>query len=332
MKFPFSIGLAAFCIALAPAAFGACTITKIAELSVIDNGNRPIIEGRINGQPVKVLIDTGATSTLIFEATAKRLDLKLESPNGLRMFGVGGEARTAATQLDSLEMGMFAGKNVRIAVVNRRSGAREDNFDVLLGVDLLSRFSLELDLANHVVRFLRPEGCVPEQVVYWAKSYSVAELDRDHDNMSIATTVTLGKIRTAAILDSGAPTSVVTRDAARRAGVSNSGNGTEDLQSETGLNGSLIDTWVGAFDIFSIGDDETIHNVKLRVGDFFGAAAREETGSHIRKSVDMPSVLLGHDFLMAHRVVVLFKEHKLLLTYNGGAVFRTRAVTASAAP
>jgi clan AA aspartic protease (TIGR02281 family) len=332
MKFPLSIGLAAFCIALAPAAFGACTIAKIAELSIIERGNQPIIEGRINGQPVKVMIDTGSASTVISEAAAKRLGLKLESADGLRIFGFGGEVRTGAAQLDSLQIGMFIGKNLRIAVVGRR-GAPESHFDVLLGEDLMSRFTLELDLANQVVRFLRPEGCAPEQLVYWAKSYSVAELDREQaDNMHIATTVTLGKIKTSAILDSGAYTSVVTRDAARRAGVIDSGNDSEEVRSSRGLNGSTIDTWVGTFDAFSIGDDETISNVKLRVGDIFGADTREETGSRIRKSVEMPSVVLGHDFLMAHRVVVLFKEHKLLLTYNGGAVFQTRAVTASADP
>jgi hypothetical protein len=47
----------------------------------------------------------------------------------------------------------------------------------------------------------------------------------------------------------------------------------------------------------------------------------------------LPDVLLGIDFLLAHRFVILPREHQMLFTYNGGAVFRapTRNAVQSAA-
>src|SRR5271166_5509962 len=81
--------LPAFCVALAQAASAACAISRVAELQISDAGNRPFVDGLINGQPVKMLIDTGSTLTFISEPEAKRLGLKLESVPGMRIFGVG---------------------------------------------------------------------------------------------------------------------------------------------------------------------------------------------------------------------------------------------------
>jgi hypothetical protein len=36
----------------------------------------------------------------------------------------------------------------------------------------------------------------------------------------------------------------------------------------------------------------------------------------------MPALLLGFDFFLAHRIIVLFNEGKLMFTYNGGPIFQ----------
>jgi hypothetical protein len=37
-----------------------------------------------------------------------------------------------------------------------------------------------------------------------------------------------------------------------------------------------------------------------------------------------PSMLVGCDFFLAHRILVLSKQHKLVFTYNGGPIFSAR--------
>jgi hypothetical protein len=80
---------------------------------------------------------------------------------------------------------------------------------------------------------------------------------------------------------------------------------------------------VGTFDSVSIGD-ETIRNVRLRVGDMFSKDTVAGTGSRIARpaAVDPPEMLLGFDFLLSHRVLVLPKEHAVVFTYNGGPLFQ----------
>jgi hypothetical protein len=91
----------------------------------------------------------------------------------------------------------------------------------------------------------------------------------------------------------------------------------------SGVAAKIFPTWVETFDSVSIGD-ETIRNVKLRVGDMFGKDTVVGTGSRIARHVmaDQFEMLLGFDFLLSHRVLVLPKEHAMVFTYNGGPLFQ----------
>ena len=66
--------------------------------------------------------------------------------------------------------------------------------------------------------------------------------------------------------------------------------------------------------------DETLKNVRLAVVDWNLRSSRAPTGSHIPFRMDTP-MLLGVDFLKAHRVFVAHSQRKLYFTYEGGQVF-----------
>ena len=73
---------------------------------------------------------------------------------------------------------------------SRASGAREGFF--IVGSDLLSRYTLEFDFANHVMRLMKPENCKPEQLVYWSKSFSMGDIETGRgDDTHIKTHVLL---------------------------------------------------------------------------------------------------------------------------------------------
>ena len=110
---------------------------------------------------------------------------------------------------------------------------------------------------------------------------------------------------------------------ARLAGVTNNAADHPIEDRLRGSNGAPLARFLGNFDSISIGDDETVHNVKLWVADLFAADTVVETGSHIGKPVDgLPDLLIGCDFFLSHRMVVSFKDHKILFTYNGGPIFQ----------
>jgi predicted aspartyl protease len=259
----------------------------------------------------------------MWEEAAKRLGLKIGGVRGLRMFGVGGEAIVHETVVNQLQIGAFAAKNLHLVVIYSKEGQHPNAPALVLGEDFLSNFATEFDLAHGVVRLLKPQGCEPDQLTYWSDTYSLADLEPTKPYQpSILTKVTLDGKPVDAILDTGATTSAVARQVAGNVGVTPWLDGKQAAVKMTGLAGTPIDSWVGNFATFAIGS-ESIRNVKLRISDLFGNDKVTDTGSHIgRIAEDTPKMLIGCDFFMSHRVLVLFKERKLLFTYNGGPVFQ----------
>jgi hypothetical protein len=82
----------------------------------------------------------------------------------------------------------------------------------------------------------------------------------------------------------------------------------------------------------SVGD-ETIQNAKLELGEIFSHEHQLPTGSHISsEDLGKPDILLGFDFVRAHRIYIARGQSKLYFTYNGGPIFDVRAAEPAAAP
>jgi predicted aspartyl protease len=322
---------ATLCLVFVPSAFPACKIRQVGEIPVRLAGNLVLIDAQINGQDAKVLVDTGAAMTFLWQDAATQLGLALETTAGTRMFGVGGEARVLGTMVKHFQMGSFVGDQMHLAVVGTREGERRRISALVLGDDFFSHFTTEFDLAHGVIRLLLTDGCKPEQLPYWATTYSMAELERlNPEHARIAANVLVNGKRFSAQLDTGAHTSIITRQAAETVGAGPGQAGTIPAGAVAGLAARPIESWIGRFASFGIGD-ESMRNVQLQIADLFSADATVDLGSRLRRPLeDTPSMLVGCDFFLSHRILVLAKEHTMLFTYNGGPVFQL--VKSSAPP
>jgi predicted aspartyl protease len=321
--------------AVMPAAMADCRIGIIGELSVDTAHNRLLTDGSLNGQPVKVLVDTGSYFSFVWESAARRLGLPLtqlppDAPP--RVFGVGGEEKVLATVIKRWQVGTFYANGLELAVIGDAPRKAEPHADVVLGAELFLHFTTEFDVANGKIRLLRTDGCTLEQLPYWAKTYSVAQLESWTDSLPrIRTRVTVNGRTLMAQLDTGAPTSGIARSAAETAGVTPWTQEAAAVRKIHGPNGREEDAWVGTFEALSIGD-ESIKNARLFIADMFGADRTIVTGSHVAWEVgDPPLMLVGCDFFRAHRVIVTGKEHKLEFTYNGGPIFQVMSPAGDAA-
>jgi predicted aspartyl protease len=312
----------ALCVAFAPPAFAACKIRQVGEIPVRVEGNRVLIDAQIDGHDAIVMVDTGAAMTFLWQNAAAQLGLPLESTTGTRMFGVGGEARVLGTVVKHFQMGSFFGDHMHLAVVGTREG-QHTLAAMVLGDDFFSHFSTEFDLAHGVIRLLLTDGCKTEQLPYWAKAYSLAELARlDPDHPRIETSVIVDTKSVTAILDTGAFASIIARQVAQNVGAAPGQDGTSAARAVTGIAARPIESSIGTFATFSIGD-ESMRNVQLRVADLFSADTTQNLGSRLQRPLDnTPSMLIGCDFFLSHRILVVAKEHTMLFTYNGGPVFQ----------
>jgi len=94
-----------------------------------------VATGTIDGQPVRFLVDTGATQVALPIDLARRLDLTLR-PGGNSMTA-NGVVRTWSTRLDRVEIGGLVERDVRASVLPNMPGD-----SVLLGMSYLKHLEL----------------------------------------------------------------------------------------------------------------------------------------------------------------------------------------------
>lgn len=117
------------------------------ESSVVLERNRAghfLATGRINGEPVEFLLDTGATYVAVSSGLAERLGL--ETTGSAWFNTANGRVRGDLTTLDEVSLGGFAAREVRGSISPGMEG------DVaLLGMSFLNRFDIEIRDARMVL-------------------------------------------------------------------------------------------------------------------------------------------------------------------------------------
>jgi len=304
-------------LALAPEAAAACALQTVGVLDVDLSRGVPIVDGEINGVATKMMIDTGSLATIITAPAAKALGLAPSTTPGGYVFGIGGRDDADAMLPSSLTIGtLHVTKPPPLLVSGAIAGLPD--VSMLVGEDFLSQFDVELDMANHVIRLFHAEGCTAPQLVYWNKPYSQATIEPGAQIMTIAG---LNGSRVRAIVDTGASTSLVEASAAAGAGEANPSH---PSLVGTGLGPQPRQAWTDEFASVAIGD-ERIANARIQVSPFGGDFSWIDTDSRIGRRMDTPSMLIGEDFLGAHRVLVDFKDRVMVFSYNGGPIFSAGA-------
>ncbi len=295
----------------------ACRMKDVTEIPVEIATNKLLTQGLINGQPVSVLIDTGANVSMLWKPAIERLGLRLINGPRRSVYGLGGESHVYSAFVDEFQVASFAGRNRRFPV----AGDVATGIDFILAEDQLSRPALvEFDLGHQAIRTMEPSGCTLEQLPYWTRTYSMADLVTSPRNaQAMWVDVQLNGHTVRAQIDSGSSISIVSKSVADAAGLRYVNNADQLV----GIGPGSLETWLADVQTFTVGD-ETIKNTQLRVAQMGKYRTTVRLGSRIPVAVaGEPEMLLGLDFLRAHHVLVNNSEHKLLFTYEGGPVFET---------
>lgn len=315
-------------VALASFAFrsvshASCRLEELAEFHVDLVGNSPVIDGEINGQPMRILLETGSDISYLTRTAARQFNLPVRSEHNRGMYGADGYDSLVTTYIKEFKVGTLVMKNYTANVGGEGISDAKGVASFQLGVDLLSQFTTEWDLAHGVVRLLHPQDCKVEQLAYWTSSYyqiGLEPVSRVHRSLEFAMQVN-GKA-TKAKLDSGSAVSYIRPADARELGVDPDGPNAKPAADITNLAPHPIPTWIGRFDTFQIGG-EKIENAHVLIGQLSSPDTWEYSGDPIPQKVRSASIHLGADFLRAHHLIVVPEKGVALFTYNGGNVFLT---------
>jgi len=296
-----------------------CRYANFATLPIKAVDGSVLVDGAINGSEAVMLVDTGSESTSLTRNKVDKLGLKLGHA-GISTLGVGGESQVYQTMVDDLSIGKAHWHRVRMTVL--WDGNMLRSFDALIGANILFFSDLEISLAKGEMKFFEPKGCDDTFLGYWDEQALVIpmhEISPDDRRQIFEVQVNGKALR--AIIDSGASTSIINLAAAARVGVTPKSPGVVEAGSSSGIGKHELKTWRARFDSFSIGE-ETIKSPTIAIHDLYGSALADSNNIATSDLLqDEPDVLLGADFLRAHRVLFAVSQRRLYLSYLGGSVF-----------
>jgi predicted aspartyl protease/cytochrome c-type biogenesis protein CcmH/NrfG len=282
-----------------------CQLKDYGTLPVEMVGSRATTTVKINGNSTRFILDTGAFFNTMSKANAASLGLKLEpAPFGYRITGIGGTANVEQAHVKEFGILGTTFKNVDFIVGGTDTG------DGLLGANLLDFADMEIDLAHGKLTLFKADRCDKASLAYWVKdgNYNVADIEPADSSFDRRTffSVTINGKKVRAVLDSGASATILSRDAAERAGINLNAPDVKAGSISIGIGAKPLKTWTVHIDSFSVGS-ETIQHSQMQVID-----------GRIGGETDM---LLGVDFILAHHMFIANSQKKAYFTYNGGRVF-----------
>lgn len=286
----------------------ACQYVQLAKLPLHYTGPGLSItmDGVINGTPAVMLADTGSFDTLLTRTGTEKRGLRLR-PTANRIHGVGGMSALYTTRLDSFAAGPAKSSQGWVQVVGDTGSAPA--FDAIVGAPYLLQADMELALADKEIRFFRPLGCDRSWLAYWSRDAVVIPFEMNQMSnrpVNPPFTIEVNGQKMLAIIDSGADLTSIDAHAAERAGIRLDGPDVTRAGSSSGIGARRIDNWHARIATIKIGD-EVIRDGEINLMDTRG-----------RLNID---VLLGQDFLRAHRVLFAMSQKKIYVTYTGGDVF-----------
>ncbi len=195
-----------------------CALVQLAQAK-LQTGNRlMVVTAGINGQWVRMLVDTGAERTLLTETAVKRLGLGRDL-HQTRSIGIGGMSASWDASVPGIVLGETRFPLERVAVGRFEiTTSFEQPIDGLLGADILLAFDLDIDQPAGQLTLYRVRRCPDARPPWPGPAMEIADVNTRRDRMLVP--ITVDGASGMAVLDTGAQLSAVSLDLAQRAGVS----------------------------------------------------------------------------------------------------------------
>ena len=211
---------------------GNCRLLQLGPLPVTLHGLRPTVRAGINGHRAAFLLNSGAAYGTISQETAARDRLALHAIPGDSLYLGGAGGGMTRPQLATVKT--FSDLSaplhpVPFLVVPEHDWGRLAGS---LGQNLLRVSDVEYDLTDGVVRFLRPDGCAGQPLAYWADTTPYSGVKLRHVSVVHSQMLSHAEVngrRITVLLDPGAPRSILSLQAARRAGITRHSPGVTPL-------------------------------------------------------------------------------------------------------
>ena len=289
-----------------------CKLVMYPRIPVKMDDLRPVITASINGVDARFIVDTGSFFDFLSPAAAAQFDLPLShAPPFFYVNGVGGRIVPRIATVKTFTVAGITGHDAQFLVGNNDFLGGQIG---ILGQNIFRIADVDYDFADGVLRFVEPQHCGKESLAYWTQTQPVGVVDlhwTSSERPYLTGRATVNGHDIQVLFDTGSPRTILSLDAARRAGITPETPGVAGAGVTSGLGKDTVKVWIAPVARFEIGG-EAIERTRVLMGDI----GLPDLG------IDM---LLGSDFFLAHHIYVAYSQNKLYFTYNGGVVFDLNA-------
>lgn len=300
-----------------------CRYVRVGTAPLEWRGSQPFVQGSVKGLPLSMELDTAGLGNRISPALAEKLELVQTAA----MWSDDGDG-TSSTQdyighLPEFDIGTARWLRTTALVTHTA-----DRSGMFVGPNALFDFDFEMN--DKAIVFFRPENCARDaSLAYWSPGAPFAGLEQGDDkDRRVYVKAELNHHSATALVSSADAATLVNLEFARGLGIDPVALG---LPSRTAwVGGHKRTMWIGRFDEFAL-DEEVVRNAHVAIVDLHGAV-RAANFVEERGRFRAPDLILGGDFLKAHRVLFATSQRRMYFTYLGGEIFNTPTTADGADP
>lgn len=273
-----------------------CKLVRMAELPMTFGAGHAMIQGQVNGKDVAFILDTGGFASGLTKPTIADLGIVRHRMNSVIIRDMGGNVADEYVKVDDFRIGNLRRGGVYLSVMEPMNEAGG-----LIAPDILRNYDAEFDFGGGAFSLFRHHPC-SDHAVYWTGSYAALPFSLTRDG-HVRVPVTLDGKDTYAIIDTGAPLSALSMQAAGRMfGLDDKSPNVTEAGGFVGGSGGRVKAYTYPFQTLIMGGIRVANpKIKLTEGNNF----LEENSA---------SLLLGMDVLARLHLYFAYHEQKLYAT------------------
>jgi clan AA aspartic protease (TIGR02281 family) len=273
-----------------------CGLLHAAELDVVSAGRAPLVNVSINGQSAALIMDTGAQTSVLTRAAVQRLGLKSDLKAPITLRGAGGETRNWPAIVTGLTIGPMRLPDRTAAVLPfdlpEIAGQKTDG---LLGMDILGKFEIDLNLPQKRVGLYLGQVCPAEVLPVAGRPIAIEPAGLRRGRMVIE--VQLDGRTLSAMLDTGNDRTIVMTEAVLPGGLTREMLARDPVVNLRGAGPDITAARLHRFAGLAIGPER------------FGSPQVQV----MNRQGDEDDMIIGSDYLASRRLWLAYPRQKLFL-------------------
>jgi predicted aspartyl protease len=281
-----------------------CDLVRVAQTPIRVRNGALIVEVSINGHATRMLLDTGASRSLVSEPAKQRLGLVEDGRFMTAHVGIGATTMQADVSIDSMTIGATPLSVERMGV-----GAISDGLvaDGLLGMDILGAFDLDIDQPKRLLSLYRVRRCETADPPWDEPAIPIPGITTRYGLLRMP--LEIDGIEAAALIDTGASVTIIRQPMAHRLGLTEQALANDQVAGMHGAGGGSSPTYIHRFQSVVIGSIQE-RNVRIHV--------LMVDPQVMPNGNPMDENLIGQDFLGNRRIWFSFETQRVAVSQRPG--------------